>query len=158
MGHSTVSSNMWVQRDSAHSLHLNAWRVGHGRAGEGHWTFLLLQLSLVLTEVRFGYSERFAHLSNEYSDTQVPAFAISRSGCEGSVGRDGSGLENVHHDDTNRQCSNEEDHLLGLLRTRLHKGTWLYFLPPWNFLLTSFFLLTFIEKKIQTHSKVEKIV
>lgn len=31
---------------TAPSLHLNAWRVGHGRAGGGHWTFPLLQLPL----------------------------------------------------------------------------------------------------------------
>lgn len=145
IGRSSVSSSLWVQWDSAHSLHLNAWRVGHGRAREGHWIFLLLQLPLswmtlatVFTEVRFGYSERFTHLHNGYNDTQVPAFAISQSRCEGSVGRNESDLENPHHYDTNRQYSNEEDSLLGLLQTGLHKRTWLYFLPTWNFLLTSF--------------------
>lgn len=56
------------------------------------------------------------------------------------MGRNGGDLESVHHYDTNRQYYNEEGRLLGLLQTLLHKGTRLYFLPPWNFPLTSFLL------------------
>lgn len=52
------------------------------------------------------------------------------------MGRNGGDSGNIHHYDTN----NEEDRLLGLPQTLLRKGTWLYFLSPWNFVLTLLFL------------------